>query len=137
MKKYPLILILVVFCIVLCSAKKEEYTGPFEDRQWFRLFDNFGEKIAKRYQMQLLMTGLGQVVEQENGDIIGIAFVDRRNLTIDQARPFILALTDEIWNMMSHSQELEDYRKCEARIFKTEVVPFNLDLMGIKCRILG
>ena len=119
MKKYPLILILIFFCIVLCSAKKEEYTGPFEDRQWFRLFDNFGEKIAKKYQMQLLMTGLGQVVEQENGDIIGIAFVDRRNLTIDQARPFILTLTNEIWNMMSHSQELEDYRKCEARIFKT------------------
>lgn len=107
MKKIALLPLLGICALLLISAK---HSGPsYETRPRYRL-DKYADEIAKKYNLQVLTTGLGTLADAKRAPW-GISFVSNQNLTIEQGRILANALTAQLLSKIFEDPSFANYWK--------------------------
>ena len=112
-------LIGVICCLILpfmwLSAK--EYHGPKEEQRVWRAYDAFAAQFAKQFQLELLNTGLGSMMDTPRVKW-AMSLVDHRQMTQDQLRPSLLQMIDTVWSKVktdpAFAAKLDSYPKKET-----------------------
>jgi len=93
------------FCPLLFGAK---HNGPSYDTKPRNALDSLGERLAKKYNMKMLNTGLGYLADAPKATWC-INFVNNQNLTIEQAEPIAANLVRAVLYEMYHNPLFNAY----------------------------
>lgn len=79
-----------------------------------RFFKIFAQNLAKKYQMEYLNIGVGTIVDSK---VVALdtSLVDHRSLTLEQARPIVVAMIHETLHEFYHNPAYAAYLKKTAQ----------------------
>src|SRR5437879_6104911 len=105
--KCPQLALGLFFTIIFfTSCTEPRYTGPDAQVQMNWAFDRYGEDIAKKQGLQLLIVG---DVTDENHVEYCVAMRSKKNMTYDEARPFAIGLVEDFWQMLHKNPKVQKY----------------------------
>lgn len=104
--------LLCLFLLILCSEGKVSAMSINEEGSW--VFEVFCQQLAKKYNMECLITGVGTVVDSR---VVAwdVSLVDHRSLTIEQARPIIFAMIQDMLRETNSKPIYKAYLKDVAK----------------------
>jgi hypothetical protein len=75
-----------------------------------RFFKIFAQNLAKKYKMEYLNIGVGTIVDS-NVVALDTSLVDHRSLTLEQARPIVVAMIRDLLHEVYHNPAYAAYLK--------------------------
>ena len=126
---------IVFFLLILntgCMGASSKYTGPAMSVRLNERKEAFGKEIAEKYDLELLVHGLGDIVDSHTTRW-AISWASEKKLELPEARKFLIPILDDFWKEISTNeayQDVADYlHKTYPRTSVREIVPENI---GIK-----
>lgn len=91
-----------------------KHVGPSYDSNPRNALDKFAETLTKPYQLKLLISGLGGIVDSKTG-LWALHFTSQQKMTLDQARPLAVHIASELINFMYTNPFFAEYMRQEGR----------------------
>lgn len=112
--------LIVIWCICFSFAScKEKYgPGPECERNKNRVVAEYGEKIGKKYDMNLIR--FRQVIRgTEISEKYGMSFISHKKITLEEGRVFALSLFNDFSQMLETNPVIQTYIEEFTKIIKT------------------
>lgn len=95
-------------------------------------FKAFSHKMAKKYNLELLVTGTGTIVDSHIANWV-VSYLSHDQLSLHQVRPIITSMAKELYQLITTDPKFLNYQNLQNQDYQEPLIPkLDPDRIGIK-----